>query len=68
MEYERELEKEKFICKLNKLNAFDLIIEEAYLEDREEEFTFMGDYDKLEKQKVFLHLVRVCMKSRMFKN
>lgn len=68
MGYERELEKEKYICKINKLNAFDLIIEEAYLEDREEEFTFMGDYYKLEKQKAFLHLVRVCMKSRMFKN
>ena len=52
MGYERELEKEKFICKLNRLNAFDLIIEEAYLEDREEEFTFTGEYDKLEKQKV----------------
>ena len=68
MGYERELEKEKLIIKLNKLNAFDLIIEEAYLEDREEEFTFTGEYDKLEKQKIFLHLVRVCMKSRMFKN
>tara|TARA_R110000803_G_scaffold69316_1_gene131603 strand:+ start:648 stop:854 length:207 start_codon:yes stop_codon:yes gene_type:complete len=68
MGYERELEKEKFICKLNRLNAFDLIIEEAYLEDREEEFTFTGEYDKLEKQKVFLNIVRIHMKSRMFKN
>ena len=68
MGYERELEKEKFICKLNKLNAFDLIIEEAYLEDREEEFTFTGEYDKLEKQKEFLNIVRIHMKSRMFKN
>tara|TARA_R110000772_G_scaffold91579_1_gene188062 strand:- start:124 stop:330 length:207 start_codon:yes stop_codon:yes gene_type:complete len=68
MGYERELEKEKFICKLNRLNAFDLIIEEAYLEDREEEFTFTGEYDKLEKQKEFLNIVRIHMKSRMFKN
>lgn len=68
MEYERELEKEKYICKLNRLNAFDLIIEEANMEHREEEFTFTGEFDKLEKQKSFLHLVRVHMKTRMFKN
>jgi len=68
MGYERELEKEKYICKLNRLNAYQLIIEEDNLSKLVEQLIVNRDYAELERQKSFLYLTMIHMRSRMFKN
>lgn len=68
MGYERELEKEKYICKLNKLNAYQLIIEEDNLSKLVEQLINQNDFAEVQRQSAFLHLTRIHMRNRMFKN
>lgn len=68
MGYERELEKEKYICKLNKLNAYQLIIEEDNLSKLVEQLINQNDFAEVQRQSVFLNLTRIHMRNRMFKN
>tara|TARA_R110002167_G_scaffold289376_2_gene494452 strand:+ start:511 stop:735 length:225 start_codon:yes stop_codon:yes gene_type:complete len=74
MGYEKEIELEKYVCKIRKLNAYQLIIELDNLEKWIDQLRANRDYDgktkdaELERQKIFFHLAMVHTKGRIFSN